>query len=373
MNTAENSLSASRIAQFSRIAWIDTAKLIGMYLVILGHLPLASAGSDLSESFVVRFIYSFHMPLFFFLAGLVEKNRSPKETAARSFRNLIVPYLCFYLVTYAWWLCVSFLRHPELFERSFLEGFVKPLFGMFIACGFDTDYSHMTNVPLWFLVALFWCRLFNALGNKKAFFRPVFCFVGICVAVILWKSDRFLPFSFGAACMAFPFYYAGVMLQNRTSAKTDFPIFAKSAAFVVSLVFTVLFAKLNGRVDVNGIGFGKNPILFYCDALFGIAMTLSLAMMLPKLHSFGSFLAQNTLVILAFHSTISGIALKAYKILVLKSFAQGKIEISSLEGIIIAFIVLVVSFVPCVIIRKFFPFMLGNFRKRSDSHITAAM
>ena len=46
----------------TRIGWIDTAKGIGLLCVILGHLsiPLVDA-----------WVYFFHMPLFFFLSGVV--------------------------------------------------------------------------------------------------------------------------------------------------------------------------------------------------------------------------------------------------------------------------------------------------------------
>ena len=51
-----------RIALGKRIEWIDTAKGIGLILVILGHLHIP---------FMTTWIYLFHMPLFFFLSGLV--------------------------------------------------------------------------------------------------------------------------------------------------------------------------------------------------------------------------------------------------------------------------------------------------------------
>lgn len=52
------------LPQHDRVAWIDAAKLVGIYLVILGHLPLADANGE--QSLLIRLIYSFHMPLFFF-------------------------------------------------------------------------------------------------------------------------------------------------------------------------------------------------------------------------------------------------------------------------------------------------------------------
>lgn len=47
-----------------RIEWIDISKGLGMLLVIAGHTIALKYSSIL---------YTFHMPLFFFLSGLVAK------------------------------------------------------------------------------------------------------------------------------------------------------------------------------------------------------------------------------------------------------------------------------------------------------------
>ena len=43
---------------------LDTARFIGIYLVILGHFPF-----DDSNVFFKNVIFAFHMPLFFFISG----------------------------------------------------------------------------------------------------------------------------------------------------------------------------------------------------------------------------------------------------------------------------------------------------------------
>ncbi len=45
-----------------RIEWVDIARGIGIILVILGHIGIGKVG---------KFIYSFHIPLFFFLSGFL--------------------------------------------------------------------------------------------------------------------------------------------------------------------------------------------------------------------------------------------------------------------------------------------------------------
>ena len=56
-----------------RIAWLDTAKGIGIILVVLGHsMSPILTGHMVMES-LYKFLYMFHMPLFFFLSGVVSE------------------------------------------------------------------------------------------------------------------------------------------------------------------------------------------------------------------------------------------------------------------------------------------------------------
>jgi len=48
-----------------RITWLDKCKLIGIWLVIIGHLNISKDYQD--------FIYAFHMLLFFFISGYLYK------------------------------------------------------------------------------------------------------------------------------------------------------------------------------------------------------------------------------------------------------------------------------------------------------------
>ena len=56
--------------------WIDWAKVMGIYLMVLGHGGLVNAD-------IRQFIFSFHMPLFFILSGYLYKQRSFSETSKK--------------------------------------------------------------------------------------------------------------------------------------------------------------------------------------------------------------------------------------------------------------------------------------------------
>ena len=85
-----------------RFIWVDYAKTIGIYLVILGHSYICTPINEI--------IYTFHMPLFFFLSGYLfsfERYPSFKKFAWKRFKSLLVPYLWINLITYLFWLLIG--------------------------------------------------------------------------------------------------------------------------------------------------------------------------------------------------------------------------------------------------------------------------
>ena len=71
-----------------RVEWIDIAKGYGILCVIIGHLPLPFFRALRGE------IYTFHMPLFFFLSGCVfsVNKYNFKEFLKRKIKTIVVPY-----------------------------------------------------------------------------------------------------------------------------------------------------------------------------------------------------------------------------------------------------------------------------------------
>ena len=59
MNTGND--SAKKISQ--RIVWLDIAKALGIVAIVLGH--------TIQGGLVKKYVYSFHVPMFFFLKGLL--------------------------------------------------------------------------------------------------------------------------------------------------------------------------------------------------------------------------------------------------------------------------------------------------------------
>jgi fucose 4-O-acetylase-like acetyltransferase len=89
----------------NRVNWIDAARGIGIVLVVLGHVERGLVGSGIARSagwldldFV---LYSFHMPLFFLLAGLNAPrglSRGSKHYLLSKVTTVVYPYFLWSII-----------------------------------------------------------------------------------------------------------------------------------------------------------------------------------------------------------------------------------------------------------------------------------
>lgn len=103
LSTASSDAAATRVARAqasSRAAWVDVAKGGGIVLVVLGHALIGMVDARLlsGNGLGARahyLIYTFHMPLFFFLAGLFVQPRLERDAsgfARGMFTRVAWPY-----------------------------------------------------------------------------------------------------------------------------------------------------------------------------------------------------------------------------------------------------------------------------------------
>ena len=73
-----------------RIEWIDAAKWLGMFFIYLGHFGMEAG-------LVYPWVFSFHVPLFFFLSGCLENynKRGILSNAWHKFVNIVIPFFFF--------------------------------------------------------------------------------------------------------------------------------------------------------------------------------------------------------------------------------------------------------------------------------------
>jgi fucose 4-O-acetylase-like acetyltransferase len=240
---------------------IDRTKGLAILLVVLGHI-----NSPLSA-----YIYTFHIPLFFFLSGVFIKTSYPGSVyVTRGLNRLIVPFLIFgslgLLITAA---------KNVLLDRP-LEPMEESLSGLFY--WMDASHMHHYGLVLWFLPALFWGRTIVYFIVKFIPLPPlVLSGASIFVAWIVAQYVT-LPFGLDKGLVALPWVFMGyVFYQNheRLMSLGWYGVFMILGAVVLS-------ALLGGmqRLDLAAKDVG--------NLLLTIPYTISVALLLIGLLYLGS-------------------------------------------------------------------------------------
>jgi acyltransferase len=146
-----------------RLHWIDALKGIGIMFVVFAHHSLPVA--------LDTYIFSFHMPLFFFISGFLfdfgKYAGSAADFIRGRFRSLIIPYFCFALLTCLFYFLLDTGFQPGVTNIPFFE--TTALYGTYsilYALGPLVSY----NPPLWFLTCLFVTELLFY-GLAKNYYR----------------------------------------------------------------------------------------------------------------------------------------------------------------------------------------------------------
>jgi fucose 4-O-acetylase-like acetyltransferase len=159
-----------------RELWVDYAKAIGIILVVYGHVArgLHKAGLPMSEywfSLVDSIIYSFHMPLFFFLSGLFFYDALIKRKTS----GLIVSKLETVIYPYIVWSLLQGLSEVVLSRYTNGNVSLTEVFSLL----------WQPRAQFWFLYALFFvfvfCSFVYSSVSKKYFLPLVLIFAGLYV------------------------------------------------------------------------------------------------------------------------------------------------------------------------------------------------
>jgi fucose 4-O-acetylase-like acetyltransferase len=281
----------------NRIVWLDNLKAIGIILVAFGH--------NLEDSVFLRSLYSFHMPLFFFLSGVLYNGPKYKfvDYLKHKLATRIKPYFILSFVTFAFWFFV--VMPLSVRGESFHVDQFKAFLGLFYGIGTGVWRNQMA-VALWFIPCLFCVEIvYDSIARFCRNERSNIVVAVIIVAMIgcfisIARPIPFrLPWSLDMALIAVVFFAVGHIckdfwgvLQNQRSS---------GIYYVASFLFFILgimLSEINGRVDMisNRI---MNPFLFllvpFCFIVPLIYITRNLR------SNWFLFIGQNTLPIIAYH------------------------------------------------------------------------
>ena len=203
-----------------RIEWIDMAKGWGIILLIYGHI---------ANDLFAKWLYTFHIPLFFFLSGYVfNPNKTFRDFFRSKTKGLLLPYLTLgiplILINLHWGFNLfSMLKSFIIQERMF---------------------------PLWFLTALY-LQLLTAffIINKIKSITWQFLTIGTLaiIGLLLWRCGiKAIPWNYDISLVTIPFFYLGFFFRGKgrfkkIMSKKYFPVFLFSFLILnVSLYYNTL-------------------------------------------------------------------------------------------------------------------------------------
>jgi acyltransferase len=338
---------------------MDNARAIGIILIVYGHTQCGYFGK--------AFIYSFHVPLFFFLSGYLLKESNLNvplfSFLTNNLKRLIVPYLAFWSLSYLLWLPTRAMRTAAIHSSVSL---MDPVFGLF----YGIEENLYVNYALWFFPCLFVTRLafwflHNRLNSKLIIIAITLApTLGIFIHGIL--PCRF-PWGIDSALVALIFYGHGYNIARAGILEKKRHRRSWVGITIICSLLLILISSLNGQVAMDQMIFGKSTLLFFISAAIGIVMTVSMAKLIPST-DVGRWLSENTIIIFPYHklafNVFSGIGFVFFGL-------QSSFKDTVFFGFLFTIGALLGSIIMVSLVRRFMPWVAGfpvrPFRKPSLS------
>jgi len=326
-----------------RLYWVDQARGWSIFLVVYGHnFPV-----------VEPYIYSVHVPLFFFISGMFHKAPLSKVSVIHRAKTLLIPYFSWASMLFLFWLFVgrNFGKSSTL-DLSPLDNFL----GIFYAQG-GQQYMDW-GIPLWFLPCIFMVFVFYGWLWRVIPTRYMDSAVLVSgILGMLWAKfvNISLPWSIDVALVALIFYRLGHLLKRPLEGLS---IKNTLAIFTLMLGIHLIAFYLNPeKIDMYRSIYG-NPLLFLLSGAAGSMAYLLLFKLLPRL-SVLSYLGQHSIVILATHLR----ALTLIKLLLFLALSSTVFVFSEWEKLGLSLIQLALI-VPLIwMVNKTFPILDGKAKR----------
>ena len=336
-----------------RVEYVDIAKGIGIILVVMGHNDFA-----LISPFAHKLIYSFHMPMFFFMSGMFFKPDLPFLNFLQNrFRKLLKPFL--FMILFIYFTSISFSK-VSILEAS--RRLLKATYGN----GHYLDWVQLWFLPHLFVVSLFAYLFFHAirqtrLSQLRWAILTITYVVGV-FSITLFSPFEFnllgkdfivygLPFSLDLVLVSgFFFLVAYELNRTRYASLLESPL----TLFMSGLTLIFLVWYFPSKIDFNIRQFDSLPINTV-EALLGILFILAISKQIGRIGGLSSvfrYIGQASLIILIFQVPIQDYW--GQKLLAITNNLAFSYWISFLAGVVGPIVINALFIRPNPILREWF-------------------
>ncbi len=289
-----------------RIEYIDIARGIGILLVVMGHNDFGYI-SPLGY----KVIYSFHMPLFFFLSGyFLSTTLGFWSFLKKRFNSIMKPYFFTLFLIYA-----GSLSFGKMGFQMALGRIIKAMYGT----GRYIDWVQLWFLPHLFVVSIYaflfyallkrinnkivlWIALFLTLGMASLFLKNFYPF---SISLAGKSYELFgLPYSLDLILLSGFFFILGSEIRQFALDETWGNVFLLIITGVGVILLNIF---VPAKIDFNTRTY-ESFVLNTIEAVTGIAFILALSRQIElhtdKLASVFKYLGRISLIILIFHVPI---------------------------------------------------------------------
>lgn len=270
-----------------RYAWLDHARGIGIILVVYAHQMRAQASIGQMPAawdgpFQDALIYSFHMPLFFFISGIVSLKSLRTKPFAVSFldklKSVAYPYFLWSIIS--WCLsavAVKYVNKPMDFH-NLLSIVYQPI------------------LQYWFLYVMFFCQLIALV------FRRMFVGIVVIAAILLVAPLPFINPTINEFVGSFPFFVIGMVTSGWLLASADRRPARRATLVAVAVPALAVFVVLV-CVPQGNTAFASSVGLV--QAWAGIAFVVAVSRIIGSRWSWLSTLGQASMAIFVMHTIVA--------------------------------------------------------------------
>ena len=249
-----------------REEWIDYLRGIGIVLMVAGHALIWRP--------LTKWIFGFHVPLFFVLSGFLFNRQKWSERgfgkfAAARFRNYVIPYFL--------WCAICFVINFPIFyfnnrHSDMLLTAIKNLGWIATSIRVDGVFLPQNCTALWFLTCLFLSQLaFYLLVNCKPMWQCVLAVVFIAINYVTYYFEApLLPWHLDVALIGSVFMLIGYYIKE----KRLLDKIQTMRVPVLMIIAASMIIMWNGNTDMYFRQYGKDLLIF----IFQVAL-MSCALM----------------------------------------------------------------------------------------------
>ena len=301
-----------------RIQYFDIAKGILILMVVIGHIAETGPAN--------QFVYTFHMPAFFIISGIMLRYSSALKKPLykviyKKLYTLVIPLLFFELIgVIANILSFGFSLNPV--------GYI-----------YQTLILNFNNGPVWFIWALFRAEILFIILHR--IIKNKYCFIiAVSVLGMLMIEFHYLRMA-GSTGIGFLFLTSGYYMAGLFTKEKKIEI------VVISIIITIICCVLNGKVDLGTWSFGLIP-LYITGSIAGTVFVIEISKYLSS--KLLIYYGQNSLTIMGTHQAIN----LTYRV------RMGIKQYTAFQSLIV-FIVISAMEIPIIwIFNRYIPFLIGK-------------